>query len=125
MINSELQKKIFRLKNNIPNWIDTKDVFHHKMWNTLLDVNNYIYFHLIVQDIISDEFLTDFINTIDDVLSPILGKDYDLEICVYYECLIEAFIKNLIKYEDYEAAENLKRFYNLYFRNDEEDLGYD
>jgi hypothetical protein len=39
--------------------------------------------------------------------------------------LIEAFIKNLIKYEDYEAAENLKRFYNLYFRNDEEDLGYE
>ena len=124
-MNSKLHNKILNVKSRIPNWIDTKDVFHYKIWNTLLTVNDYIYFDLLVRTILEEDELIFIVNTIDEVLRPVLDKNYDLEIMVYYECLVEFMIKNLVEYEEYEAAQNIKRFYELYFLDDEEDLGYD
>jgi len=110
-----LLNRIYKLKNTLPDWIDTKLKLHYDIWHIIAECNNIIVYNLIIDDILNNDELNGIIELFDDELSKALGLNYDLEIAVYYEILLTHFMDELLNFEYYEAANNLKYIIEEFF----------
>ena len=107
--------KIYKVKNQIPNWIDTTLKLHYKIWNTMLDCNNIIVHNLIIDVILDIEEIDYIIDIFDETINKVLNLGYDLEIAVYYEVFLMWLEEQLLNIEAYEALSNLKQIKDRYF----------
>ena len=107
--------KIYKVKNQIPNWIDTTLKLHYKIWHNMLDCNNIIVHNLIIDDILLIEEIDCIIDIFDETINKVLNLGYDLEIAVYYEVFLMWLEEQLLNIEAYEALSNLKQIKDRYF----------
>lgn len=114
-MNRKMMSTLYKIKNKIPFWIDTKVKLHHQIWNKISDCNNILFYNLIVREILPYEVIDDVIVTLDDEINKILNIGYDVEIYVYYHSINEYIINLLLQWEEYEAAHNLQRVLEIYF----------
>jgi hypothetical protein len=117
----KLLSKIYKLKNQLPNWIDTKLRLHYDLWNIISECNNVIVYNLLIDEILSDDELEGVIEFFDIEIRKGLNLGYDLEIAVYYEILLTRFMNELLDFESYEAAYNLKYIMENYFEKKYQD----
>jgi hypothetical protein len=103
----------------IPDFIDTKSMMHKALWNDMSSISN------ILTKLFSNKVLNHFrISNIHLSVEPFLESIADtivnyglgLDIKVYYEVIFLDFINISLEREEYEIAENLKNYYNLYVK---------
>jgi hypothetical protein len=116
-----LLNRIYKSKNTLPNWIDTKLKLHYNIWHIISECNNIIVYNLIIKDILDDDELDFVTELFDTEIKKALSLGYELEIAVYYEVLLTNFMDDLLDFEYYEAANNLKYIIENYFETKYQD----
>ena len=122
VMNRKMMKEIHKAKNMMPSWIDTTLKLHYKIWNVMNDCNNIIIFNLLIDDILTKEEINGVIDLFELSISNVLGLGYELEIAVYYNLFTKFLMEELVAWEQYEAAYNLKEMIDNYFTTKYEDF---
>ena len=115
----EVREEInIRLKY-LPDWIDNKSPKHKKVWNLIESCHDAL-FLLIVNVILTDKSIYKIIDLFDEYIENMcLLMDNELQILtnLYFLSVLEYMILICLENEEYEAANNLKIFKNIYFEN--------
>lgn len=125
IMNRKMMKEIHKAKIKMPNWIDTTLKLHYKIWNVMTDCNNIIIYNLLIDDILTDDEINGVIDIFELNIINVLSLGYDLEIAVYYELFTKYLMVELVEFEQYEAAHNLKKMIDRYFTTKYEDFNND
>ena len=103
----------------IPDFIDSKSMTHKLLWDDMSSISN------ILIKLFSSKVLNHYrLSNIHQLVEPFLESIADtivnyglgLDIKVYYEVIFLDFINISLEREEYEIAENLKNYYNLYVK---------
>lgn len=105
----------------IPNWVQTTNRVHKKIWDEMGNINDGL------KNLFIDAILTDYklnrihmnINHHIEVIEEILiefNEDLGEEIELYYVDLFEYLIEEAVYDEKFEIASNLKKYKDVYVR---------
>ncbi|MFY8159764.1 MAG: hypothetical protein ACOVNU_00400 [Candidatus Kapaibacteriota bacterium] len=103
----------------IPDFIDPKSTIHKALWNDMSSISN------IIMRLFSNNVLNHFIISnihlrvepfLESISDTIVNYGLGLDIKTYYEVIFLDFINISLDREEYEIAENLKNYYNLYVK---------
>jgi hypothetical protein len=114
----QLRKEFENEMNCIPYWIDTTSTSHHSLWLSIMNCND-ILMILIVDRVLKENSIIKIAQKFDEfIIETLMGfNKLHLEIAVYFKTLIDYLLERCVDEEQFEAAENLKVFHELYFQN--------
>lgn len=109
--------KIKDVLNDIPDFIDTKSLTHHHIWEMMTLIND-VLLELVSLRIITKSKLKGIIKRFDEyiIYTFSLLNDVDkLELSVYYSSIIEWLLEQSILEEYYETSANVRDFIVEYY----------
>jgi hypothetical protein len=103
----------------IPDFIDSKSMTHKLLWDDMSSISN-ILIKLFSSKVLNHYRLSNIHQLVEPFLESIAdtivnyGLGFDVK--MYYEVIFLDFISICLEREEYEIAENLKNYYNLYVK---------